>query len=85
MLQALPFEFWAMVTGCIVLMAVAAFFLSAPQWWQRGLARSALVIAGAGLFVGTLTYLSLFAAILIVVLPMVLIIAFFSNIFGGLF
>ncbi|WP_299725176.1 hypothetical protein [uncultured Tateyamaria sp.] len=85
MLQALPMEFWLMVGALTLLMAVAAFFLGAPQWWQRGLARSALVVAGAGLFVGTMTYVSIFAAVLVVFIPIALIVAFFTNIFGGWF
>ncbi len=78
-------EFWAMVGGLTLLMAVAAFFLGAPQWWQRGLARSALVVAGAGLFVSTMAYVSLIAAVIVVLLPLLLIVAFFTNLFGGLF
>ncbi|WP_420013718.1 hypothetical protein [Tateyamaria sp.] len=85
MLAALPFEFWLLTGACVLLMAVAAFFLGAPHWWQRGLARSALVTGGGGLFVCTTAYLSVFAAILITVLPFVLVIAFFTDFFGGLF
>ncbi|MFL4470851.1 hypothetical protein ACERZ8_13510 [Tateyamaria armeniaca] len=85
MLQALPFEFWVVAGGLTLLMAVAAFFLGAPQWWQRGLARSALVVSCAGLFVYTMTYVSVLAAVIVVVLPLLMIIAFFTNLFGGLF
>ncbi|WP_415920873.1 hypothetical protein [Tateyamaria sp. SN6-1] len=85
MLEALPLQFWLLTGACVLFMMVAAFFLGAPLWWQRGLARAALVAGGAGLFVGTMAYLSVFVAVLVVALPLALIVFFFTDLLGGLF
>jgi hypothetical protein len=85
MLAALPAEFWVMVGVCIAAMAVSAFLLGAPQWWQRGVARSGLIVAGGAVFAGVTAYVSVLAAAIVVVLPLVLVIAWFTDFFGGLF
>ena len=83
MLAALPIEFYLMTGACIVVMGFSAFYLGSENSQARAFARLGVVVGGAGLFVGTMAYLSVFVAVLIVVLPIALIIGFFSNIFGG--
>ena len=85
MLGALPIQFWWYGGGRVALMAASAFFMGAPLWWQRGLARSMLVVGGAGLFVITMTYVSVIAAVIVVCLPILIVIAFFTNLFEGWF
>ncbi len=85
MLNALPLEFWVLAGVMVAIMAGSAFFMGAPLWWQRGLARAGLVVAGSGLFVATMTYVSLIAAVVVICLPVILIFAFFTNLFEGWF
>ena len=83
MLAALPIEFYLLTGACIVLMGFSAFYLGSKNDLARAFARLGVVVGGAGLFVGTMAYLSVFVAVLIVMLPVVLIVGFFSGIFGG--
>ena len=85
MLAALPIEFYLMAGACIVLMGFSAFYLGSEDARARAFARLGVTVGGAALFVGTMAYLSVFVAVLIVILPVLLIIAFFTDLFGGIF
>ncbi len=85
MLSALPTEYYVIVGVCIAIMGFCAFYLGSPDWRVKAGARAGLTVSAASLFVFTMTYLSVFVAVLIVVLPFVLIVAFFTDLFSGLF
>ena len=83
MLSTLPLEFYLMAGACIVVMGFSAFYLGSESASARAFARLGVVVGGASLFVGTMAYLSVFVAVLIVLLPAALIIAFFTDLFSG--
>ena len=85
MMMAMPTEFYIVVGVCLAVMGFSAFYLGAPDWRLKGAARAGLAVSAAGLFVFTMTYLSIFVAVLIVILPVFLIVAFFTDLFSGLF
>ena len=85
MLTALPTQVYLLCGLCLAGMTVSAFFMGAPHWWQRGLARSGLVLSCGVLFVGVSAYVSLLAASVVVILPIVVLVAWFTDLFGGFF
>ena len=85
MLGALPIQFYLLAGACIVVMGFSAFYLGSEDARARAFARLGVTVGGAALFVGTMAYLSVFVAVLIVLLPVLLIVAFFTDLFSGFF
>ncbi len=77
----MPFEVYAIFFGWIVLMGVSAFFLRDENRTIARLAQVGLVVGGAGLFVSGLYFASILVAVLIVMLPVILVIAWWNGAF----
>ena len=77
----LPFAFYAIIFGCIVVMGISAFHLRDESKTVAGFARVGLVVGGAGLFVSTMFYASILVAALIVMLPVALVVAWWNGAF----
>ena len=77
----MPIEAYAIIGGCIALMGFSAFYLGDENKSTRALARVGVVTGGAGLFVSTMFYVAIFAAVLIICLPIALVVAWFNGAF----
>ena len=85
MMMAMPTEFYIVVGVCLAVVGLSAFYLGVHDWRVKGTARASSAVSAADLFVFKMTYLSIFMAVLIVILPVFLIGAFFTDLFLGLF
>ncbi|AXI42817.1 hypothetical protein [Sulfitobacter sp. SK011] len=77
----MPTEFYLIIGGCVAVMGLSAFYLGDENKSTRALARVGIVMGGSGLFVATLFYAAIFAAVLIVMLPILLIAAWWNGAF----
>ena len=77
----MPVEAYAIIGVCIAVMAFSAFYLGDENKNTRAMARVGVVSGGAVLFVSTMYYLTILAAVLIICLPIVLIVAWFNGAF----
>lgn len=77
----MPIEFYIIVGVCVAMMGLSAFYLGDDDKRTRGFARVGLVVGGAGLFTSTLYYMAIFAAVLVVMIPIALIAAWWNGLF----
>ena len=77
----MPTEFYIIVGVCVAVMGLSAFYLGDDDKRIRGFARVGLVVGGAGLFTSTLYYMAIFAAVLVVMIPIALIAAWWNGLF----
>ncbi len=79
----MPTEFYVIAGICVAMMGLSAFYLGDENRSIQALARVGLVVGGAGLFVATLYYVALLAAVLVVFLPVAIVIAWWNGLFDG--
>ena len=77
----MPTEFYIIVGVCVAVMGLSAFYLGDDNKRTRAFARVGLVAGGAGLFTSTLYYTAIFAAVLVVMLPVILIMVWWNGLF----
>ena len=78
----MPIEFYIICGACLGVMGLSAFYLGDENRNVRGFARVGVVLGGTTLFLSAMFYFSIMIAVLIVILPVVLIVAFFQGIFS---
>ena len=81
MMSAMPIQFYAIIGVCIVVMGFSAFYLGDENRSTRAFARMGLVLGGSALFVSTLYYMTILAAVLVVFIPIALFMAWWNGIF----
>ena len=79
--MAMPVEFYVIVGVCVAVMGLSAFYLGDENRTTRGLARVGLVIGGATLFVSVLYYMTILAAVLVILIPIALVAAWWKDLF----
>lgn len=79
--MALPIGAYVIFGLCVALMGFSAFYLGDKSAGTRGFARVGIVLGGTGLFLSALYYFSIMLAVLIVLMPVFLIVAWFQDIF----
>lgn len=79
--MAMPVEFYVIVAVCVVVMGLSAFYLGDENRKTQALARVGLVVGGAALFVSVLYYMTILAAVLVILIPIALITAWWKDLF----
>lgn len=77
----MPTEYYIIAGISFAVMAFSAFYLGDENKNTRGFARVGLVAGGTGLFMSTMYYGAIFLAVLVVMLPIFLIGAWWNGLF----
>ncbi|MEM9428498.1 MAG: hypothetical protein AAGA32_03270 [Pseudomonadota bacterium] len=75
-------EFVVVLAVGIVIMAVSAWFLGADTPRIRASARVGLVLGGTAVFLASLLYASILVAVLVILLPVALVVAWWSGLWS---
>ncbi|MBD3663551.1 hypothetical protein [Sulfitobacter aestuariivivens] len=77
----MPTEFYIIAGVCFAVMALSAFYLGDENKTTRAFARVGIVTGGSFLFVATMYFGAILIAVLIVMLPVCLFLAWWGEIF----
>lgn len=77
----MPTEFYIIAGVCVAVMGLSAFYLGDDDKRTRAFARVGLVVGGAGLFTSSLYFTAIFAVVLMIMLPIALIAAWWNGLF----
>ena len=77
----MPTEYYFIAGVSFAAMALSAFYLGDENRRTRGFARVGIVTGGTGLFMSTLYYGAIFLAVLVVLLPVALVMAWWNGLF----
>ncbi|MEM1432171.1 MAG: hypothetical protein AAGG09_22155 [Pseudomonadota bacterium] len=75
----MPVEYWMILAVCIGVMALSAWFLGDENRQVRNLSRVGLVVSGTAAFVATIYFGAILVAVLVVMLPIALFLAWWNG------
>lgn len=77
----MPLIFYVSIGTCIAIMALSAWYLGDEDKWIRASARVGLVVGSSTLLVVSFYFAAIFMAVLIVIIPIALISAWWNGAF----
>ncbi len=75
----MPMQYWLILAPCVGVMLLSAWFLGDEDRRTRNLARVGLVASGTAVFVATIYFGAILVAVLVVMLPVALFLAWWNG------